>query len=90
MATTTEHTPASKPDDHGIAEKKRLALTYLTEAWEEAASAGVDSEILAHAAMFRAFSDLIETYGEEAVAGLVHTLPDRIRAFEFSLHRVVQ
>ncbi len=90
MATTTAQPPESKSEDHGIAEKKRLALTYLTEAWEEAASVGVDSEILAHAAMFRAFSDLIETYGEEAVAGLVHTLPDRIRAFEFSPHRIVQ
>ncbi|WP_367116862.1 hypothetical protein [Bauldia sp.] len=77
-------------DDNCIAEKKRLALSYLTEAWEEAASAGVDVEILAHAAMFRAFADLVETYGEEAVAGLAHTLPDRIRAFEFSLSRVVQ
>lgn len=90
MATTTARHMDSKIDDNCIAEKKRLALTYLTEAWEEAASAGVDSEILAHAAMFRAFSDLIETYGEEAVAGLANTLPDRIRAFEFSLNRVVQ
>ena len=90
MATTTAQHVDSTLDDNCIAEKKRLALTYLTEAWEEAASAGVDSEILAHAAMFRAFADLVETYGEEAVAGLAHTLPDRIRAFEFSLSRVVQ
>ncbi|MEP0324718.1 hypothetical protein [Bauldia litoralis] len=90
MATTTAQAPASNPEDNRIAEKKRLALTYLSEAWEEAASAGVDSEILAHVAMFRAFSNLIETYGEEAVAGLVHTLPERIRAFEFSPHRIVQ
>jgi hypothetical protein len=90
MATTTAQTAPPKSDDWTIAEKKRLALTYLTEAWEEASCAGVDSEILAHAALFRAFSDLIETYGEEAVADLAKTLPARIRAFEFSLHRIVQ
>ena len=88
MATTQARAPTS--DDGMIAEKKQLALTYLTEAWEEAVSAGVDMEILAHAALFRAFSDLIDIYGEEAVAGLAKTLPGRIRAFEFSLHRVVQ
>lgn len=90
MATTTVQAAPPKSDDGTIAEKKRLALTYLTEAWEEASSAGVDSEILAHAALFRAFSDLIETYGEQAVADLAKTLPDRIQAFEFSLHRIVQ
>jgi hypothetical protein len=60
------------------------------EAWEAARAEGVESEILAHAALFRAFADLIETYGEEAVAGLAKTLPDRIRAFEFTLNRSVQ
>lgn len=77
-------------EDSTIAEKKRLALTYLSEAWEEAESAGVDSEILAHAALFTALSDLICTYGEEAVSGLAKSLPERIEAFEFSPHRIVQ
>ena len=89
MATTTARgTPAT--DDRGIAEKKRLALAYLTEAWDEAIAEGVDPEILAHVALFTAFADLMPTYGEEAVAGLANTLPGRIRAFEFSLVRTVQ
>ena len=88
MATTTRE--ASGQDDRGIAEKKRLALAYLTEAWDEAIAKGVDPEIVAHAALFTAFADLIATYGEEAVAGLANTLPGRIRAFEFSLVRTVQ
>jgi hypothetical protein len=88
MASTTSE--AAGQDDRGIAEKKRLALAYLTEAWDEAIAKGVDPEIVAHAALFTAFADLIATYGEEAVAGLANTLPGRIRAFEFSLVRTVQ
>jgi hypothetical protein len=91
MAASITAEPVRRPlDDAQIAEKKRLALTLLMEAWEAARAEGVESEILAHAALFRAFADLIETYGEEAVAGLAKTLPDRIRAFEFTLNRSVQ
>jgi hypothetical protein len=81
---------ARRQEDLAIAEKKRVALTYLTEAWEEALAEGVDSEILAHAALFAALSDLISTYGEEAVAGLAERLPERIRAGEFTVERLVQ
>lgn len=81
---------AQHQEDLAIAEKKRVALTYLSEAWDEAVAEGVDSEILAHAALFAALSDLISTYGEEAVAGLAERLPERVRAGEFSLEKSVQ
>ena len=68
-----------------IAEKKRVALAYLSEAWDGAIAEGVDSEILAHAALFTALCDLIATYGEEAVAELAKTLPNRIRELEFTV-----
>jgi hypothetical protein len=90
MASMTAEPLKRAPDDHQIAEKKRLALSYLSEAWEAALAEGVDSEILAHIALFRAFAGLVETYGEEAVAGLAKTLPARITAFEFSLRPSVQ
>jgi len=90
MATTTVQLVRRAPDDTSIAEKKRLALTYLAEAWNGAMAEGVDPEILAHVALFQAFADLIETYGEDAVAGLAETLPKRIQAFEFSPDRSVQ
>jgi hypothetical protein len=74
-----------------IAAKKRLALTYLNEAWEEAIAEGVDPEIVAHAALFTALCDLIATYGEEAVAELAESLPSRIRDLEFTVdQRTVQ
>jgi hypothetical protein len=77
-------------EDLAIAEKKQVALSYLIEAWDEALADGVDSEILAHAALFAALSDLVTTYGEDAVADLAKRLPERIRASEFTLDRQVQ
>lgn len=82
--------PTDQQEDLAIAEKKRVALTYLSGAWDEALAEGVDSEILAHTALFAALSDLISTYGEEAVAGLAQRLPERILAGEFTLDRRVQ
>lgn len=73
-----------------IAEQKRAALAYLTEAWDEAIAEGIEPDILAHAALFTALADLIDTYGEDAVADLTVSLPDRVRRGEFTLLRTVQ
>ena len=83
--TTTADEMARTREDIAIAEKKRVALAYLSEAWDGAIAEGVDSEILAHAALFTALCDLIATYGEEPVAELAKTLPKRIRALEFTV-----
>lgn len=84
MTTTADET-ARTEENFTIAEKKRVALAYLSEAWDGAIAEGVDSEILAHAALFTALCDLIATYGEEPVAELAKTLPKRIRALEFTV-----
>ena len=81
---------ARADEDIAIAEQKRLALTYLGEAWDGAMAEGVDAEIVAHAALFTALADLIGTYGEDAVAEFVRTLPRRVQALEFSVDRTVQ
>ncbi|MCP4381421.1 MAG: hypothetical protein GY798_08390 [Hyphomicrobiales bacterium] len=90
MTSTPAPETAAQKDDRVILEKKRMALNYLCEAWDEAAAEGIEPEILAHAALFRAFADLVEIYGEDAVADLARTLPARIQAFEFSVKRPVQ
>lgn len=78
-------------DEHSsIAEQKKVALAYLTQAWGEAVAEGVDSDILAHAALFAALSDLVLSYGEDAVADLAATLQDRIRNREFTLAPTLQ
>ena len=87
---TTAAEQSALHEERAIAEKKRIALAFLTEAWDEALAEGVDAEILAHAALFTALSDLVMTYGEEAVANLANSLSGRIRSFEFSLVRPIQ
>lgn len=77
-------------DANEIAEQKRAALALLTQAWDEAIAEGIEPDILAHAALFTALADLIDTYGEDAVADLTVTLPDRVRRGEFTLLRTVQ
>lgn len=75
--------------DAVIAEKKQAALKFLSAAWNEAVAEGIDPEILAHAALFAALSDLIGTYGEEPVAELVQRLGERVLRSEFTLDRRV-
>jgi hypothetical protein len=72
-------------DDHGQADERRAALGYVTEAFAEALLAGIESDSFAHAALFTAFQELVETYGEEPVAVFAERLPQRIRDGEFTI-----
>jgi hypothetical protein len=72
---------ASLPDK----EQKQAALNYLNEAWAEARHDGVDGDCLAQASLFAAMAELVETYGEDAVAKFVEGLPSRVRNGEFSI-----
>lgn len=67
--------------DHG----KSMALSYLIEAFAEAQRDGLDGDCVAQAALFAAFSELVTTYGEEAVATYAEGLPERIRSGAFSI-----
>ena len=90
MSTTDQPQQRAVNDAQGIAAQKRLALDYLSEAWSEAEAEGVAPEIIAHAALFAAFADLVATYGEQAVAELARSLPGRIEGLEFTLDRAIQ
>lgn len=76
-----DHTSDHRPS---VADEKRAALTYLSEAFAEAQLDGLDGDCVAHAALFAAFHELVTTYGEEAVAEFAEGLPARIRAGGFS------
>lgn len=67
-----------------VADDKRAALSYLSEAFAEAQLAGLDGDCVAHAALFAAFHELVTTYGEEAVAEFAEGLPERIRSGGFT------
>ena len=69
---------------------RQLALEHLADAWTGAEHDGLEPEAVAHAAIFAALATLVTDYGEEAVADLIETLPERIRAGEYSLDRTLQ
>lgn len=71
-------------EDMSAADEKRAALTYVHEAFAEAVLSGVEADCFAQAALFTAFQELVDTYGEEAVAQYAGRLPERIRCGEFS------
>ena len=70
--------------------QKHAALRYITDAWEEALYDGIEPEMLANASLFAALSDLVSTYGEDAVAKMADRLSRRIQHGEFTLNRTTQ
>jgi hypothetical protein len=77
-------------EEQQIKEQKQAALRYILDAWEEAVYDGVDPDLLATAAIFASLSDMVATYGEEAVANMTDGLAERIRYGEFTVNRVTQ
>ena len=67
------------------AERRVAALDYVSEAFAEAVLDGVEVEACADAAIATALRELVAAHGEERVADIVQTWPDRLRAGEFSM-----
>jgi hypothetical protein len=70
--------------------EQQIALEYVAEAWTQAEDDGIESLALAHASLFAALAALVTRHGERITAELVATLPDRVRAGEYTLNRTVQ
>ncbi len=70
--------------------QKHAALRYIIDAWEEALYEGIEPEMLANASLFAGLSDLVTTYGEDAVAKMADRLSRRIQHGEFTLNRTTQ
>ena len=66
-------------------EEKRLALGYVRDAWRHGLLEGLDADCLAQACLFAAFTELVDTYGEEPAAVYAESLAGRIRNGQFSL-----
>lgn len=66
-------------------EQKRVALSYLHEAWAEACHDGVDGDCMAQACLFAAFAELVATYGEDAAAEYAETIAGKVRNGEYSV-----
>jgi len=88
MKTPERSTSMREPvPDH---EQKRVALSYLNEAWAEARMDGVDGDCLAQACLFTALAEFVSTYGEEAAATFTEGLAARVRNGEFSIDQLRQ
>ncbi|MGI9422983.1 MAG: hypothetical protein ACR2PA_07295 [Hyphomicrobiaceae bacterium] len=66
------------------------ALHLILAAWEEGTDSGVAPELMAYAALFTAFSHLVDAFGEDNVASLAEGLSSRIRHGEFTLYQTKQ
>ena len=75
----------------GLARAQGAPDPLITEVqpWARELGEGVDADILATTAIFAALSDMVEAYGEEAVADMAGGLVDRVRQGEFTLNRVM-
>ncbi|MGI9413247.1 MAG: hypothetical protein ACR2PM_06240 [Hyphomicrobiales bacterium] len=80
----------STPEETSLGEQKQMALRYILDAWEEAVYDGIEPDLLARAAMFAALSDMVASFGEDAVATLTDGLAERIRHGEFTVNRITQ
>ena len=72
-------------EDLSAADARRAALTYVSEAFAEAVLDGIDVDAFAEAAFCAAFRELVAIHGEDRAIKIAQTLPDRIRAGEFSV-----
>lgn len=71
--------------DPSPAEQKALALDLLLEAWDKALTKGVEAEMLASVAIYAALVDMVDRFGTEAVADFCASLPERVKAGDFTL-----
>jgi hypothetical protein len=72
-----------------VREEKRLtAVECHNEAWAEGLSAGIESEIIAEAALATAFAEILRTNGEDAALALLDRMREKVIAGEFEPVRV--
>ncbi|MES1199414.1 MAG: hypothetical protein ABUS48_05470 [Pseudomonadota bacterium] len=67
------------------AQQKARALDLVLDAWDKALGEGVEPEVLASVAIYAALVDMVDRHGVEAMAEFCGTLPERVRAGEFTL-----
>ena len=67
-------------------DRKARALELILDAWDRALAEGAGAEVVASVAIFAALADMVDRYGQEAVAEFCASLPERVRRGEFTLH----
>ena len=78
MSALSDDLPLDPTLAEDVKDARRVAYCYVEDAFIEARQDGLDSDSLAHAALFAAMRTLVETYGEEATAVFAEAESDRI------------
>jgi hypothetical protein len=66
-------------------DERRVALSYVSEAFALAAVDGIDADAFAEAALCAAMCELVAIHGEDNAALIAARLADRAAAGEFSI-----
>lgn len=85
MSEVANDKPEPVRADDDAADLRRIAVTYVDEAFATGRHEGLDGDCLAHAALFAAFRDLVATYGEDATAVFAESLPAKIKSGAYSV-----
>ena len=67
-------------------EARNAALRHIIDAWDEALLSGVHPEQMASAMLYAAISEMVGAHGEDKVADMIASLPERIRNGEYTLY----
>jgi hypothetical protein len=84
MSALSDDLPLDPTLAEDVKDARHVAYSYVEDAFAEARQDGLDSDSLAHAALFAAMRTLVETYGEEATAVFAEALPEKIRHGNFT------
>jgi hypothetical protein len=64
---------------------KGRALELILDAWDQAIADGAEPEVIASVAIYAALADMVDRFGEDAVAEFCASFPERVRRGEFTL-----
>ena len=67
-------------------EARNAALRHIIDAWDEALLSGVGPEQMASAMLYAAITEMVGAHGEDRVAEMIASLPERIRRGEYTLY----
>lgn len=84
-----DHLPADL-DEMIAREKKLVAIEYHNEAWADGVSEGIETEILAEAALTTALTELMREAGEDCALELIEKMREQIIAGSLLPERTLQ
>lgn len=84
------HSGRNDIDDMIEHEKMQAAMEYQHDAWADGRADGIETEIIADAAIVFAMRETIRVHGEKGAEAMLESLRTRMLAGEFSPERTIQ